>query len=96
MSISLEEVLHVARLARLQLTTDEETKFAVQLANIIDYLGNLQELNTDDVPTTSQVTGLNNVTRSDIVACAPRQDELLACSPLPKENHQLLVPSVFS
>ncbi|OGC82347.1 MAG: hypothetical protein A2V81_02335 [Candidatus Abawacabacteria bacterium RBG_16_42_10] len=96
MSISLEEVRHVARLARLKLTADEEARFAPQLANIIDYLGMLQELNTDNVPTTSQVTGLTNVTRADIISCAPRQDELLACSPLPKEDHQLLVPSVFS
>lgn len=95
MSISLEEVRHVARLARLQLTKKEEEKFAPQLANIIDYLGNLQELSTDDVPATSQVTGLSNVTRTDIISCAPIQDELLACSPLPKEDHQLLVPSVF-
>ncbi len=96
MSLSLEEVRHVARLARLQLTKDEEAKFAPQLANIIAYLSNLQELNTDEIPTTAQVTGLSNVARSDIIDCPPIQDELLACSPLPKEDHQLLVPSVFS
>jgi aspartyl-tRNA(Asn)/glutamyl-tRNA(Gln) amidotransferase subunit C len=95
MSISQDQVRHVAKLARLNLKDEEVEKFAGQLSNIFDYVDLLNEVDVDGVEPTSQVTGLENVTRPDEVVqfCDPK--DLLACSPLPIENDQIKVKSVF-
>jgi len=51
--ITREEVLHVARLARLELSEDEVERFAVQLSAIIDAVSKVSELDLSDVPPTS-------------------------------------------
>lgn len=90
-----DKVSTVAKLAKLSLNKDELTRFAPQLDNLLSYLDNLNELNTSQVLPTRQVTGLNNVSRPDIVVCSSIQEQLLECSPLPKELQHLVVPSVF-
>ena len=64
-SLSKKDVEHVAKLAKLPLTPKEITKFQKQLSQILDHIKLLQELPTDKVEPTSQVTGLENVTRPD-------------------------------
>jgi len=63
--LSKEEVLHLAKLAGLTLTEEEIKKNAVQLAETIDYVQNLNELNTTDVAPTNSVVDLSNVTFED-------------------------------
>ncbi|MBI4127128.1 Asp-tRNA(Asn)/Glu-tRNA(Gln) amidotransferase subunit GatC [Candidatus Peregrinibacteria bacterium] len=90
MKLSKEQVKKIAHLARLHLTDDEVELFAGQLTDILNYVDVLKELDTAGVPETNQVTGLTNVLREDVVSrtlCEP--DALLACSPLPKEKHQI-------
>ncbi|MBI1724325.1 MAG: Asp-tRNA(Asn)/Glu-tRNA(Gln) amidotransferase subunit GatC, partial [Candidatus Tectomicrobia bacterium] len=53
MAISRQDVLHVSRLARLQLSEAEIEKFTSQLGNILSYISKLNELDTRDVPPTS-------------------------------------------
>jgi len=65
--LSTEEVKKVAQLARLNLSEEELELYRGQLSSILDYVGQLKEVNTDGVEPTSQVTGLANVTREDIV-----------------------------
>lgn len=66
------DVSHVAKLANLTLTPEEEEKFATQLAAILDYISQLKEVDVSAVEPTSQVTGLTNVTRDDVEeACLP-------------------------
>lgn len=95
MTISKDQVQHIARLARLKLTDVEVDKFSTQLSAIFEYVDLLNEVDTEGVAPTSQVTGLENVMREDEVTtlCEPR--ELLACSPLPIEKDQIKVKSVF-
>lgn len=97
MKLSTEQVKKIAHLARLHLTDEEVEVFAGQLTNILDYVDILKELNTEGVPETNQVTGLTNVLREDKVEanalCTP--DELLACSPLPKDKHQIKTKRVI-
>ncbi len=62
---SLEDVKHVAKLAKLKLTPEEEKKLAPQLAKILDYVSHLTKVPTDNVEPTSQVTGLTNILRED-------------------------------
>lgn len=58
-------VKHVAKLANLPLLPEEEEKFANQLSQILDYVSQLQAVDTSNVKPTSQVTGLVNRTRPD-------------------------------
>ncbi len=65
--ISKEEVEKVARLARIELTEEEISRFQEQLSAVLGYVEHLQKVNTDGVEMTAQVTGLENVTRADAV-----------------------------
>ncbi len=58
-------VPHVAKLANLPLKEEEEKKFEKQLSDVLQYIEKLNEVNTDSVEPTSQVTGLENVFRED-------------------------------
>ncbi len=59
-------VKHVAKLANLPLSSDEEEKYSKQLSEILEYVDQLNEVNTSSVEPTYNVTGLNNVTREDV------------------------------
>jgi aspartyl-tRNA(Asn)/glutamyl-tRNA(Gln) amidotransferase subunit C len=63
--LSEEDVKHIAKLANLTLTQIEITKFQTQLSAILGYVDQLQQVNTDGVEETSQVTGLTNVFHQD-------------------------------
>jgi len=96
MQLTTEQVKKIAQLARLELTPEEMERYAGQLTDILTYAELLKELDTNAVAETSQVTGLSNVTREDVVGaplCTP--DELLECSPLPKDEHQIRVKRVL-
>lgn len=59
------DVKKVAKLANLTITPEEEVKFEKQLTDILQYVEKLNEVDVKDVIPTSQVTGLENVTRND-------------------------------
>ncbi len=63
--LTKEEVLHMAKLAGLELTEEEITKNSLQLSETIDYIKNLDELKTDGVEPTNSVVNLSNVTFED-------------------------------
>ena len=65
--LTREDVLKLARLARLQLTDDEIEEFSAELTEILQYVEQLQQVNIDGLQPTNQVTGLTNVTRPDEV-----------------------------
>ena len=71
------DVSHVAKLANLPLKPDEENKFEKQLSEILSYFEKLKEVNTKSVEATSQVTGLENVTREDKASPSLSQEEVL-------------------
>jgi aspartyl-tRNA(Asn)/glutamyl-tRNA(Gln) amidotransferase subunit C len=63
--IDREQVLHVARLARLRLSEAEVEKMAGELSGILEHVDRIGELDLDDVPPTSHVVELENVLRAD-------------------------------
>lgn len=71
------DVNHVAKLANLPLKQEEKEKFEKQLSDTIDYVNQLSEIDTKDVEPTSQVTGLENVTREDEPRPSLSQEEAL-------------------
>lgn len=71
------DVSQVAKLANLPLTSEEKKKFEKQLVEILDYIKKLEEINTKNIPPTSQVTELENVTREDTALPSLPQEEVL-------------------
>ncbi len=72
--ISREEVLHVARLARLELAEPEIEPMARELSAVLDHIARIKELDLEDVPATSHVVEVTNSLREDVVRpCLPRE-----------------------
>jgi len=72
------DVKKVAKLANLSLSPDEEEKYFEQLSKILEYIDKLNEVDTENVEPTYNVTGLSNVMRPDEVGdCVIPQDEAL-------------------
>jgi len=65
--LTTEQIKHIANLARLELTTEEEEKYGQQLSAVLNYVDKLSEVNTDKVSITSQTGGLINAWREDEV-----------------------------
>lgn len=86
MKISREEVLHVARLARVSLTEEEISRYSEQLSNLLEHFENLQQVNTDDVQPTAQSITLRSVMRDDIVRPSLEPDDVLANAPRKEED----------
>ena len=63
--IDREQVLHVARLARLQLTDEEVERMSAELSGILEHVERISTLDLDDVEPTSHVIELENVLRPD-------------------------------
>ncbi len=78
MALTLDEVRHVARLARLRLTDAELEEMQQQLSSILDYVDMLQEVDVEGVPPTAQVTDVVNVVRPDVVQPSLAVEEALA------------------
>jgi aspartyl-tRNA(Asn)/glutamyl-tRNA(Gln) amidotransferase subunit C len=75
--IDRDQVLHVARLARLRLSEDEVGRMSSELSSILDHIEKINELALDDVEPTSHVVQLENVLREDAPRpCLPRERAL--------------------
>lgn len=69
--LSKEQVAHVAHLARLALTEDELEQYSQQLSAVLEYVDQLQTVETAGIEPVAQVTGLVNVLQDDEVAADP-------------------------
>ncbi len=72
------DVSHVAKLANLKLNENQIKTFQKQLQSILDYIDKLKEVNTAKIEETSQVTGLENVTRNDDTSPSFSPEEALS------------------
>jgi aspartyl/glutamyl-tRNA(Asn/Gln) amidotransferase C subunit len=63
--ISKQQVEHMAKLARIELTENEKKKFQKELSSILDYVKQLNRVDTNKVERIAQITGLENVVRDD-------------------------------
>lgn len=79
--ITIKEVEHVANLARLEFNEEEKHKLAQQLAKILDYIDQLNKLDTTDVEPTSHVIPVKNVVRPDVVKPSLSKEEALSNAP---------------
>ena len=95
MKLSRDDVRHIAKLARLALSEAEEEKFANHLSDILSYADILNEVDTENVEPIAQITGLRNVSFADEPHPCDRADDLLAQSPMDKQDHMIKVKNVF-
>lgn len=86
MKLGREDVLHIARLARLGMTETDVDRFREQLSNILESFETLQQVDTGDVPPTAQSIPLQNVLREDEPAASLTEDEVLANAPQREGN----------
>ena len=78
MAITRDEVIHVAKLARLELTDDEVERLTLELGAILEAVGKVAELDLDDVPPTSHPLDLVNAWREDEPRPSLTLDEVFA------------------
>ena len=94
MKLSSEEVLYIARLARLGLSEEEVDKMREQLSDILENFEILQQVDTADVSPTAQSIALHNVTRDDEVSPSLPPEDILANAPR-RENDLFRVRAVL-
>jgi aspartyl-tRNA(Asn)/glutamyl-tRNA(Gln) amidotransferase subunit C len=94
MALSVEEVRHIAQLARLRLTADEERLFQTQLSDILAYAARLQSVDTDHIAATASVLDFAAPLRADEARESPPQSEILA-NAADTEGGQFRVPPVL-
>ena len=92
--ISREEVRHVANLARLELTEQEELRMTEQMNSILSYMDKLNELNTSDVSATTHAIQLENVSRQDRISCSLDRRQALDNAPH-SDGVNFIVPKVI-
>jgi len=92
--ISLEQIRHVATLARLALTAEEEHAMTETLDAILTYIDKLDALDTTDVEPTAHVLDLGTRWREDVVTNQPDADRLLANAPA-REDDLFRVPRII-
>ena len=95
MSITRDEVAHLARLARLALSDEELDHFAVQLDQIISAVARVQEVTAEGIPPTSHAVPLTNVLRPDLIVPPLGAQAALAAAPAVEEQ-RFRVPRILA
>jgi aspartyl-tRNA(Asn)/glutamyl-tRNA(Gln) amidotransferase subunit C len=94
MTLTIAQVEHIARLARLELSAEERERFRQQLSAILEYAQSLEELDTSQVPPTFQVLEQPRPLRLDEPAESLTQEQALANTPQ-QDKRQFRIPPVF-
>ena len=94
--LTKKDVIHVAELSNLTLTDEEIAKFTPQLDKIIEFVGALNEVDTNGVEPTSQTTVLKNIVREDRVMSDQSLTQKEALSGTDEQNGYFKVPSILS
>ena len=94
MAISLDEVRHIARLANLEFTEEEQERFTRQLNSILEYIAQLSRLDTAAIEPTSHVESGSHALREDRLQPSLSREEALANAP-ESERGLFKVPRVL-
>lgn len=95
MSITREDVLHLAELSSISLSEDQIEPLIKDLDNIVNYFSQLDELNTENVEPTYQCFDMQNVWREDVIEDFEADREELLALTAESENNQIKVPKVL-
>jgi len=94
MALSEKDVQYVAKLARLEVTAEEVAKYTQQLGNILQYVEQLNKLDTSNVEPLTHPLDMKNVFREDVVVPSLTQQEVLSNAPEPQSGH-FKVPKIM-
>ena len=83
MSLDAAAVARIARLARIRVTDDEKTHLASELSQVMDWIDQLQSVDTEGVEPLTSVVGAKLKTRADVVTLNVTRDDILANAPEP-------------
>jgi aspartyl-tRNA(Asn)/glutamyl-tRNA(Gln) amidotransferase subunit C len=95
MSVTIKEVEHIAKLAKLEFSDTEKEKFTHQFNDILGYMEQLNSVDTTNVEPLAQVIELRNVFREDVVTPSTPTEVALKNAPAATEEH-FKVPKVIS
>jgi aspartyl-tRNA(Asn)/glutamyl-tRNA(Gln) amidotransferase subunit C len=87
MSLSQEEVKKIAKLCRIELSEDEVEKYQKELSQVLGYVEELNQVNTEGIEPISQVTGLQNVLREDRAEQSDLREKIIANFPDSKDGY---------
>lgn len=93
--ITADDVRKVAQLARLELPESQIATYTAQLERILDYVGQLQQVDTEGVPATTRAVEVVNVTRADVVETTEVREDLLNLAPQ-REGEFYRVPRILN
>lgn len=93
--LSIKDVEHIAKLSRLELSDAEKEKFAGQLSSVINYVEELNEVDTTGVEITAQVTGLTNVMVADEIKPGEMDYPKIEKNAPEFRDGSFVVPAVF-
>ncbi|MBT4120788.1 MAG: Asp-tRNA(Asn)/Glu-tRNA(Gln) amidotransferase subunit GatC [Candidatus Magasanikbacteria bacterium] len=97
MKLTPQEVEDIAKLARLELSVKEKKMYAEQLSVVLDYVEILNEVDTDGVEETCQVTGLEDVVREDKIIECDEETKKKIIDQFPEKMGKLLkVKAIFA
>lgn len=91
--ITIKDVEHVAKLARLELSEEEKVKFSKQLGDILKYVEQMNKVDTTNIEPMSHAIPIVNVMREDKVVTEQTKEELMANAPS-KEDGFFRVPKI--
>ena len=96
MSLSREEILKISELAHIKLADDEIEKFRDQMSSVLEYVGQLSDVDVKGIEPAAHISGVSNVLRDDVVLPADRttRDALLEEAP-EREGDLIKVKAVF-
>ena len=95
MSITREDVLHLAELSNISLSEEQIEPLIRDLGNIVNYFSQLDELNTENVEPTYQCFDMQNVWREDVIEDLEAKREDLLALTVESEDNQIKVPKVL-
>lgn len=81
MTISTDDVRHVARLSRLSVTDEQAATMADELGTILEHIGKIAELDLDDVPPTTHALDITNVLADDVAHTSLAREDALKNAP---------------
>ncbi len=94
MSVSKEDIIHIAKLARLEISDSELEKYTTDLDNIVDYANTLSSIDVSNVKPTNHILDIKNVFRKDEVKPSYDREEILKNAPT-KAGGCVSVPKVI-
>ncbi len=95
MSITREDVLHLAELSNISLSEEQIEPLIRDLGNIVNYFSQLDELNTENVEPTYQCFDMQNIWREDVIEDFEAKREDLLALTVESEDNQIKVPKVL-